>query len=440
MLKTQNALLTLLNDWEMSVLNKRKLLFITTRLFNSPDSGRKVSLYHYCRGLHDVYGYEIYQYSFLESGQKKADAEKRPPFIKEIITANGVDSAEKFKNLITLSLLGKRLPFQCSLYYSTENEKRVAEYIEKVKPDVILVDMIRLAQYVSAFENCNALKIFDCDDLLSKRYERQIQNTSAKAHFAGMYSNAMPSGIKSFLNLPFVKNAILKAEIERLKNWERKFAEVYDKTILVSDAEAAYLNEVLGERKAHAVPIGIDTELLSRSTPTNRDRETLSFVGNFNVAANIDSLDMIVHGILPLIEHKVTVKVIGSCPKNISEKYSGNANVKFTGFVDDLQSEVTNTAIFLSPIAYGSGIKTKILEAMGMTMPVVTNSIGAESISAENGKHFFIYDDYAEIARCVDDLLDNPENAMDVAENGYRLVTERYNWQDIWKKFKKMGL
>jgi glycosyltransferase involved in cell wall biosynthesis len=390
--------------------------------------------------LHDVYGYEIYQYSFLESGQKKADTEKCPPFIKEIVTANGVGSVRKLKNLITLSLFGKRLPLQCSLYYSTENKKRIAEYIEKIKPNVIIVDMIRLAQYIFAFEDYNALKIFDCDDLLSKRYERQIQNTSVKAHFAGMYSNTMSSGIKSFVNLPFIRNAILRAEIKRLRIWERKFAEIYDKTILVSDAETKYLNEVLGERRVHAVPTGVDMELFSRSMVTNRDRETLSFVGNFNAAANIDSLDMIVNGILPLIKHKVTLKVIGDCPKNIIERYSDNANVKFTGFVDDLQSEVTSTAVFLSPLAYGSGIKTKILEAMAMKMPVVTNSIGAESISAENGKHFFVYDDCAEIARCVDDLLDNPEKAIGVVKNGYHLITERYNWQTIWKKFEKMGL
>jgi glycosyltransferase involved in cell wall biosynthesis len=421
-------------------LNKRKILFITTRLFDPPDSGRKVSLYHYCRGLHDVYDYEIYQYSFLESGQKKADAEKRPSFIEEIVTASGVNFIGKLKNFIALSLFGKKFPFQCSLYYSQENAKRIVEYIEKVKPDVIIVDMIRLAQYIYAFENYNALKIFDCDDLLSKRYERQIQNTSNQAHFAGMYSNAMLSSIKNFMNLPFVRNAILRAEIKRLKIWERKFAEVYDKTILVSDTETEYLNEVLGEQKVHAIPTGVDVELFSRLTVANRDCEMLSFVGNFNVAANIDSLDMILNKIFPLIKHKVTLKVIGHCPKNIAEKYSGNVNVKFTGFVDDLQSEVTSTTVFLSPIAYGSGIKTKILEAMAMKMPVVTNSIGAESISAENGKYFFAYDDYAEIARCVDDLLDNPENAIDVTENGCRLVAEKYNWQSIWENFKKMEL
>jgi glycosyltransferase involved in cell wall biosynthesis len=300
--------------------------------------------------------------------------------------------------------------------------------------------MIRLAQYISACENSDAMTIFDCGDLLSKRYERQVNNAMAKAHFAGMYSNNMPWAIKNLTNLSFIKNAILKAEIKRLKIWEHCFSNVFDKTMLVSDAETEYLNSLLAERKVHAVPIGVDIELFSHSVSMSKEPNTLSFVGNFNVAANVDSLDLIINKILPLIKHKVTLKVIGSCPTSVTDRYLDNKNVVFTGFVDDLIKELTNTAIFLSPIAYGSGIKTKILEAMAAKMPVVTNKIGAESISANSGEHFFVYDDFAEIAKCVDDLIDNPEKANSVSKNGEKLVIEKYNWQTIWREFERMGL
>lgn len=39
----------------------------------------------------------------------------------------------------------------------------------------------------------------------------------------------------------------------------------------------------------------------------------------------------------------------------------------------------------MCPMAYGSGIKTKILETMAMGLPVVTNSIGDEGLATENG-------------------------------------------------------
>ena len=37
----------------------KRLIFVTSRLPWPTNSGRKVSLYHYCRGLHEKYGYEI---------------------------------------------------------------------------------------------------------------------------------------------------------------------------------------------------------------------------------------------------------------------------------------------------------------------------------------------------------------------------------------------
>ena len=78
----------------------KKLLFITTRLFWPTDSGRKVSLYYYCKGLHDKYGYDIYVYSFLEHGQSEILLKDKPDFIKDVRIAASVDKASKLKNLL----------------------------------------------------------------------------------------------------------------------------------------------------------------------------------------------------------------------------------------------------------------------------------------------------------------------------------------------------
>ena len=69
-------------------------------------------------------------------------------------------------------------------------------------------------------------------------------------------------------------------------------------------------------------------------------------------------------------------------------EFDTNKIVHFSGKVSDLRGEVKKGMVFLAPIAYGTGIKTKILEAMAMEMPVVTNSVGAEGIPGVNGKHW----------------------------------------------------
>ena len=42
------------------------------------------------------------------------------------------------------------------------------------------------------------------------------------------------------------------------------------------------------------------------------------------------------------------------------------------------------------PMTFGSGIKTKNLEAMSLGLPVVTTSIGAENIDAVDGRDWHI--------------------------------------------------
>ena len=153
------------------------------------------------------------------------------------------------------------------------------------------------------------------------------------------------------------------------------------------------------------------------------------------VAANIDSLDWIVNKILPKVKHPVKFMVVGKAPDEIKDKYRNNKQVFFTGRVERLEDYICKSRIFLSPLLYGTGIKTKILEAMSMGIPVITNDVGAEGIEVENGKHLWIENKEEKLAARIDDVLDNPENAESIALNGKKLVEKKYRWEDIWKGF-----
>lgn len=97
-------------------MKRKKLIFITSRLLWPIDSGRKMSLNYYCKGLHEKFGYDIYLYSFLESGQVFNGV--LPNYIKEIRIAKNITLLEKIKNIIFYTFGKKKWPFQCSLFYS----------------------------------------------------------------------------------------------------------------------------------------------------------------------------------------------------------------------------------------------------------------------------------------------------------------------------------
>lgn len=412
----------------------KKLLFLTTRIFWPTDSGRKVSLYHYCKGLHDVCGYEIYLYSFTESGQGEELLDNKPEFIKDVKLAKPVKKISKLGNLLGKSLFCYA-PFQSALFYSKENAKLLRKYLEEVQPDVVIVDMIRLAQYYSVIKKFDCLKILDLDDLLSKRYKRQAKAKKANAQIFGAYSQ----NNSKLINNSFVKKAVLKGESRRIAKAEKKYSKKYDKVIFVSQNETDELNKLLGETKAYTVRLGVDYDYFSATDTTGKEEGAISFLGNLKVPANVDSLELIVMCLLPKLNFNYKVYVIGAVPEDIKEKFA-DARIEFLGRVDDVRPVIGKTQLFLSPIAYGSGIKTKILEAMAMGVPVVTNSIGAEGIDGQNGKHFFISDDIDGLAKLANDVVSGILPSNEVAESGKMLMKEKYDWNVIYASLVDLGL
>lgn len=409
----------------------KKVLFITTRLFWPTDSGRKLSLYYYCKGLHDKYDCEIYLYPFLEAGQGEKDCDGKPDFIKEIRLAKPIAKGEKLKNLLFRTFLLRRWPMQCSLFFSKENGESIKRYAEEIQPDLIITDMIRTSMYYDYFRNIPCRKVLDMDDMLSKRYKRQLHSSYA-SNISGQYGKKLPGFLNKLLENNTVKHLVLRTEAGLTEKAEMRYSKVYDKVIFVSPMETAAMNKKLPDK---AVTISVGINPMKELPKVKKEDNLLSFVGNLSVAANIDSLDWIVNKILPKVHHPVKFMVVGKAPEEIKAKYKNNKQVFFTGRVERLEDYVCKSRIFLSPLLYGTGIKTKILEAMSMGVPVITNDVGAEGIAVESGRDIWVENGSETIAEKVDYVLDHQEESETMAESGKKLVEEKYCWEDIWKKF-----
>lgn len=414
----------------------KRLLYITTRLPWPLDNGRKVTLYHYCKGLHDLCGYEIYLYSFLESGQSFRPEDK-PDFIAGVEIASPVKKAEAL--LRVLASFGKRdEPLQTGLFYSKKNSRRIRELARKLKPDAVIVDMIRLAPYVECFDGIHCLKSLDIDDLLSRRYARQAEAAFGES-LLGTYSRNAGRLTSILTRMKSVRRAVLASEAERMSRAESRYAALYDNAFFVSPADAEAFVEKSGYESVFAAGMGADVEFYSQEVQIDRAPGCVAFVGNMSSAANAASVSMISQEILPLMSHDAQLRVIGPCPAHVQEAYPDSSRVSFLGKVEDLRPYVKGCDLFLAPIAYGSGIKTKIVEAMAMGMCVVTNSIGAEGLTAENGAEIVIDDDLEMLARQTDALLDDKERRQEIGKRAQSYAMRNHRWSDLLKVFQTNG-
>ena len=86
-------------------------------------------------------------------------------------------------------------------------------------------------------------------------------------------------------------------------------------------------------------------------------------------------------------------------------------------------------------MTFGSGIKTKNLEAMAMGLPVVTTTIGAENIDAKNGHDWFVVVESERFADQVVSLLLTSEGRREMGKCASAFVNDKFSWDVAEKQF-----
>ncbi|WP_102412064.1 glycosyltransferase [Beduinella massiliensis] len=421
------------------MIEKKKLLYISNRVFWPPMGGHEVEIFHYCRGLHEKYEYEIDVFVFDDS--HKAEPYERPSFLKNVFFADKISRKTQAINILLKSFLSsEKWPIQNSLYYSNSNALKISSLIKANQYDVVIVDMIRLATYYPALMNYDCKKILDIDDTLSKRYKRQLDAITGKTTIAGQYNDKLPEFLQKLLQASSVKKIVLKTEIPRMEMAEKRYSELFDRVIFVSPIETEEFNRKYKTDKAVTVGLGVDYPCFSEKISVRKCDGKVTFVGNMATPANADSVRYIIDQVLPHSKNIKSLVLVGNCPDSLREEYSSNSKVFFTGKVEDLRVDVEEGMVFLAPIAYGTGIKTKILEAMAMGLPVVTNSIGAEGIPGINGEQWYVSDDPQKIAEYTDELLLSQQKCDEIGERARAFVEKTYQWDIIFEQFNALNL
>lgn len=417
----------------------KKLLFVATRQFWPTSTGKEITLFYNCKGLHERFGYDIYLFCFANGNTDKL--REKPDFIKDVMYVNAPGIVKMVANVVCHCVFGL-WPLQNAMFYDGAISEALMNYYNKVRPSVLVIDMVRLVPYVDRFLDQPVKRILIEDDLLSKRYARQIQATKKArtgGSLTGYYSSGLPGVLNKVSNILWIKKSILKTEINHLTRYEAQCVKKFAYITFISPIEAEEYNRMHGTNKAITLTMGADTDYLADGEASEKKKNALSVIANFNYAPNIASLEWIVREILPLLPEDVHYYVAGKYPDSVKEFMDPN-RVTMMGYVDDIRSFVKGTEIYLSPIAYGTGIKTKIVEAMAMGIPVITNSVGAEGLNVTNGKELFIAEDPEEIAKMVMKLLSNPGLREKVGKQGQDYVRQYHDWERVYDAFEKMNL
>ena len=176
-------------------------------------------------------------------------------------------------------------------------------------------------------------------------------------------------------------------------------------------------------------------EQICKTHCINSADKILLFNGTLGYKPNLDALNIILEKINPLLfaDHNFKYKII-ICGNKLPVEYNGLVNYKekniiYAGFVDDINLYFKGADIFINPVIDGGGIKTKVVEALGYNLSVISTQSGAIGIPVEiTGDKFLILPDnnWDEFARQV--MLLNSDKT--IPANYFN----HFYWDNIAKK------
>jgi glycosyltransferase involved in cell wall biosynthesis len=232
--------------------------------------------------------------------------------------------------------------------------------------------------------------------------------------------------------------AVSWVEWRRMQAAERRYLQLADHVLAVSDADRNAFASFLDPKKLTVIPTGVDVDYF-QPLSVEETPNSLAFIGSMDWLPNEDAILYFLEAIFPLIKQQcpeIFLEVVGRSPsRKLQAAAEREKSMRLTGWVEDIRPFVARAAVCIVPLRIGGGTRLKIFEAMAMGKAVVSTTVGAEGLPVESGNDILLADAPNDFAQSVIALL-RDSNLRRRLETGARaLVQENYSWKRVADSF-----
>lgn len=381
-----------------------KILFIIPRLLYPVNRGDKVRPFNFARVLSQKHNLSLL--SFIQKKEEIYNIEVLKEWFDSVETVY-LPTWKSYLNMF-FNILSRK-PLQVSYFKSGRFKQRLEQILNKDEFDLVYIFHLRMAQYL--LQRNDVYRVLDLCDSVSFFMRRLVKH--AGWHMKPIYLY----------------------EISSVKRYESDLMKCFEEYWIISEEDRAQLEGDSHLEKLFTVRNGVDTDYFNRDHQTmdSGQQNSIIFVGYMGVES-VDAIFYFYDQILPLIKKEIPdLKwyIIGADPPDKVKSLARDKNIVVTGYVEDLRDWYTKASVAVAPMRFVAGMQNKILEAMSMSLPVVTTSCGNEGINAKNGEEIFAEDDPAQFAKRIIQLLKDENLRKDMGHKARKLVEERYSWNVV---------
>jgi sugar transferase (PEP-CTERM/EpsH1 system associated) len=386
----------------------RHALILANRLPYPLDDGWKVRTFHVMRGV--AGGMRATAIVFHPAGDQPTIEAAREALGSDIrLITIEPPPAYTLRNLVRGIVT--RIPVHVWNQESVAMQRAIAEVLARDPVDVVVAESTFMARYL---------------DRIPSEMARIVDTHNIDSLTFGRYVQSLREGPRRWY---------ASATVRRLAGLEAETFRKSDGVWVCSDVDHELARSHAPADRVWTVPNGVDTAWFSPSAVPPAKTDPLLFFGRLDYFPNIDGQRYFTREILPhiLARHpELRVSLVGAAAtREISELVAQTPALRLAGRVPDVRAWLAGAAVVVVPLRVGGGTRLKILEALSMARPVVSTSVGAEGLAVRDREHLRIADSPEAFADAVLELIENPEQARQIGENGRALVQQRYDWSHV---------
>jgi len=195
------------------------------------------------------------------------------------------------------------------------------------------------------------------------------------------------------------------------------------------------------EKKLRILHSSIDVE---RFSPKKKKCQTdILFVGRLSYEKQVD---LVLKGSVSLVEKNpsLRIRIIGDGPKKreligLSEELSLSGNVVFTGFRENILSDLNHAKIFIMTSSM-EGLPVALMEAMACEMLVIAPAVGnIPTILKDRKTGLLLQSTTTEsVSLALEDAYENYDHYDQLRKNARQMIVDNYSYESAKKKWREI--
>lgn len=384
----------------------KEILFLAHRIPYPPNKGDKIRSFHILKHLSK--SFRVHLGAFVDDPHDwryRQDVEALCGEVKLLALYPGLAKLRSLQGFVTGDALS--LP-----YYRNAAMGAWVDGIVRNRPLAgILVFSSAMAQYAEKFDA--PARVIDFVDVDSDKWRQYSENK------------------------PWPLSWVYRREGERLLAFDRRMASRFERSLFVSEDEAALFRRLAPESadKIFAMENGVDTAYFDAGgtyeNPYPEGCEALVFTGAMDYWANVDAVAWMAKDIFPeVLRQRPNARfyIVGARPSPEVKALGGREGVVVTGAVKDIRPYLAHARLAVAPLRIARGIQNKVLEAMAMGKSVLATAAAMEGIDATRDLDCKIADTAQESTASILGILSASALPAHSPKNR-DFVRDRYGWE-----------